>query len=163
MNMKMHHYQRGVTTVEFAIVGALLFTVLFGVIEFGRALFVANALVESTRRGARVAAVCPIGDSRVARVAIIADANGRSRIAPNLRTSNVAVSYLDQAGAPVTNPGASFASIRYVRVRIVNFRQTMMIPFVMPEFLMPAFTATLPVESLGYSPTQEAFLACPAV
>jgi hypothetical protein len=28
---------------------------------------------------------------------------------------------------------------------------------------MPAFTATLPIESLGYSPTQQAFLPCAAV
>jgi hypothetical protein len=33
----------------------------------------------------------------------------------------------------------------------------------MPELLMPPFTATLPIESLGYSPTQQAFLACTAV
>jgi len=159
----MRQHQRGVTTVEFAIVGAVFFTSLFGVVEFGRALFVANALVESTRRGARVAAVCPIGDPRAAQVAIIANGNGVSRIAPDLTTANVVVSYLDQSGAPVASPGASFASIRYVRVSIVNYQHEMMIPFVMPQFLMPAFTATLPAESLGYSPTQQAFLACPAV
>jgi Flp pilus assembly protein TadG len=138
----MRSPQRGVTTVEFAIVGTVLFTLLFGVIEFGRALFVANALAESTRRGARMAAGCPVGDPT---------------------TANVEVSYLDQAGATLANPAGSFASIRYVRVRIVNFTQEMMIPFVMPELLMPPFTAILPIESLGYSPTQQAFLACTAV
>lgn len=159
----MRHRQRGVTTVEFAIVGSVLFTLLFGVIEFGRALFVANALVESTRRGARTAAVCPVGDPWPAQVAILANAGGASRISPDLTTANVEVSYLDQAGATLANPAGSFASIRYVRVRIVNFTQEMMIPFVMPELLMPPFTATLPIESLGYSPTQQAFLACTAV
>lgn len=159
----MHQYQRGVTTVEFAVVAAVFFMLLFGVIEMGRALFVANALVESTRRGARVAAVCPVGDPRAAQVAIISNGNGVSRISPDLTTTNVAVSYLDQSGAPVTNPGASLTSIRYVRVSIVNYQHQMMIPFVMPQFFMPPFTATLPAESLGYSPTQQAFLACPAV
>jgi hypothetical protein len=157
----MRGYQRGITTVEFAIVGAVLFTVLFGVIEFGRVLFVANALVEGTRRGARVAAVCPVGSPRVAEAAIFANADGASRIAPDLTTEHVAVSYLDQDGAELPNPGANIAAIRYVRVRIVGYQQTMMIPFVMPEFLMPAFTATLPAESLGYSPTPQAFSACP--
>lgn len=156
----MRHYQRGVTTVEFAIVGAVLFTLIFGVIEFGRALFVANILVEGTRRGARMAAVCPIGSNRVAQATIFANADGVSGIAPNLRTNNVVVSYLDQAGAPVPNPGANFTSIAYVQVRIVDFRQTMMMPL-MPEFLIPAFTATLPVESLGYWPSDQAFSACP--
>lgn len=155
--------QRGITTVEFAIVGAVLFTVLFGVIEFGRALFVANSLVESTRRGARVAAVCPVGDPRPAQVAILAGADGVSRVAPDLTTTNVNVSYLDQNGAPLANPAANFTSIQYVRVRIVGYRMRLVIPVAMPDFLMPEFAATLPRESLGYSPTLEAFPPCPAV
>ena len=159
----MMRQQRGVTSVEFAIVGAVLFTVLFGVIEFGRALFVANALVEGTRRGARVAAVCPIGDTRPALVTIMANGGGASQIAPDLTTSNVAVSYLDQNGAVIANPGASVTSIQYVRVRIVGYQMNLMIPFIMPRFVMPEFAATLPRESLGYSPTQQAFVACPAV
>jgi Flp pilus assembly protein TadG len=154
-----------VTCVEFAIVAAVLFTVMFGVIEFGHALFVANALAESTRRGARVAAVCPVNDPAPAQVAIVLGTNGASRIAPDLTTANVAVSYLDQAGMPIANPAAagSFAQIRYVRVRIVNYRMRMLIPFVMPEFLMPAFTATLPIESLGYSPSRQAFVPCTVI
>lgn len=158
----MRSRQRGVTSVEFAIVGTVLFTLLFGVIEFGRALFVANALAESTRRGARMAAVCPVGDPRPALVAIMANADGASAFSADLTTTNVEVSYLDQTGATLANPAGSFASIRYVRVRIVNFTQELLIPIVMPELLMPSFTATLPIESLGYSPTQQAFLACTA-
>ena len=156
----MRNYQQGLTTVEFAIVGAVFFMVLFGVIEFGRALFVANLLVEGTRRGARVAAVCPVGSARVAEATIFANDDGDSRFVHNLNTSHVAVSYLDQAGTPI-GAGADIVSIRYVQVRIVNFQQTMLIPFVMPEFLMPSFAATLPAESLGYSPTAQAFSACP--
>lgn len=159
----MRNRQQGITTVEFAIVAALLMMVIFGIIEFGRALFVANALAESTRRGARVAAVCPVGSTRPAQVAIFADGNGASRIAPDLTTGNVEVSYLNTSGAPIADPVGNFAAIRYVRVRIVNYTQRMLIPFIMPQFLMPPFTATLPIESLGYSPTQQAFVACTAV
>lgn len=156
----MQRSQRGVTTVEFAIVAAVLFMVMFGAIEFGRALFVANALAESTRRGARVAAVCRVGDAAPAQVAIFARADGSSLIAPGLTTGNVVVSYLDQAGAPLADPIASFAQIQYVQVRIVNYTMQLLIPFVMPDFLMPDFTATLPRESLGYSPTRQEFLPC---
>lgn len=156
----MRSHERGITTVEFAIVGSVFFTLLFGAIEFGRALFVANALTESTRRGARMAAVCRVGDARPAQVAIFANADGASRISPDLSTDNVVVSYLDQAGAPVADPAGNLAAVRYVQVRIENFTQQMIIPFLMPELLMPPFTATLPAESLGYSPTQQAFLAC---
>lgn len=156
----MRRYQEGVTCVEFAIVAAVLFMVMFAVIEFGRAMFVANALAEGTRRGVRVAVVCPVGDPRPAQVAILADAGGNSLIATDLTTANVVVSYLDQAGAPLANPAANFTQIQYVQVRIVNYTMQLLIPIVMPEFLMPAFTATLPRESLGYSPTAQAFLPC---
>jgi Flp pilus assembly protein TadG len=156
----MRRRQLGVTTVEFAIVAAVLFMVLFAVIEFGRALYVTNALVESTRRGARVAAVCPVGDARAASVAIMADGTGVSRIVPDLTTEYVTVSYLDQNGAVIANPLASYTSIQYVQVRIVGYQMQMFIPFVMPEFLVPEFAATLPRESLGYSPTQQAFPPC---
>lgn len=159
----MRARQRGLAAVEFAIVASVLFIVLFGVIEFGRALFVANALVEGTRRGARVAAICPVGDPRPAQVAIFANGNGVSSIAPNLSTAHVVVSYLDQAGTVLANPMANYASINYVRVRIVGYTQQLLIPFAMPSFLMPQFSATLPIESLGYSPTQQAFLPCAAV
>lgn len=156
----MRRPQRGITCVEFAIVAAVLFMIIFGVIEFGRALFVANALSEGTRRGARVAAVCPVGDPRPAQVAILADANGASGIATNLTTANIAVAYLNQAGAPLADPMANYTQIQYVQVRVVGYTMQLLIPFVLPEFLMPAFTATLPRESLGYSPTAQAFLPC---
>ena len=149
----MRHAQQGITCVEFAIVAAVLFMVMFGVIEFGRALFVANAIAEGTRRGARVAAVCPVGDPRPAQVAILANGNGNSLIATNLTTANVAVTYLNQAGAPIANPNANYIQIRYVQVRIVDYTMQLLIPIVMPRFLMPPFTTTLPRESLGYSPT----------
>jgi Flp pilus assembly protein TadG len=159
----MRRRQQGVTTVEFAIVASVLFTLIFGVIEFGRALFVANALAESTRRGARTAAVCPVGDPWPAQVAILANADGTSLIAPDLTTANVAVSYLNAAGAPIANPAANYASIAYVQVSIVDYTQQLLIPFVLPSLLMPSFTATLPIESLGYAPTPQAFLPCQAV
>jgi len=158
---QMRNHQKGLTTVEFAIVGAVLFMVLFGVLEFGRALYVANVMVEGTRRGARVAAVCRPGSGFIAQTAIFANAAGESRFVPGLTTAqHVVVSYLNQAGAPVANPLANMASISYVRVQIVGYQQTMMIPFVMSTLLMPEFAATLPAESLGFSPSNQAFDAC---
>lgn len=156
----MRKSQQGLATVEFAIVGAVFFMVLFGVLEFGRALFVANLMVEGTRRGARVAAVCGVGSASIATAAVFADGTGSSRFVPGLDTDDVAVSYLNQAGAPVANPLENMASISYVQVRIVGYQQTMMIPFIMSSFLMPEFTATLPAESLGYSPSDQNFNAC---
>jgi hypothetical protein len=123
-------------------------------------LFVANALGESTRRGARLAAVCPVGDPMPAQAAILAGTDGVSMISPALTVANVAIAYLDVNGAPVANPAINLAAIRYVRTSIVNYEQQMLIPFIMPSFLMPSFAATLPAESLGYGPTPEAFVPC---
>ena len=156
----MHAKQSGTTTVEFAIIASVMFMILFAVIEFGRVMFVANALDESTRRGARLAAVCPVGDPMPAQAAILAGTDGVSVIAPDLTTANVAIAYLDVNGAPVANPAVNLAAVRYVRTSIVNYRQRMLIPFVMPSFFMPSFAATLPAESLGYGPTPQAFVPC---
>ena len=152
--------QTGTTTVEFAIIASVMFMILFGVIEFGRVMFTANALAESTRRGARLAAVCPVGDPLPAQAAILAGTDGVSTIARDLTTANVTIAYLDVNGAPVANPAVNLAAIRYVRTSIVNYRQQMFIPLIMPSFFMPSFAATLPAESLGYGPTPQAFVPC---
>lgn len=143
-------YQRGITTVEFALVGALALTVLFAVIEVGRALFVWNTLSEVTRRAARLAAVCPMGDPAIARVAILSNPGGpnTSPVVNNLSTTNVTVTYLDEDGMPT----ASFSDIKYVRIAIVGYTHTLLIPFIMPTITAPPFTTTLPRESLGYVP-----------
>ena len=151
---------KGATTVEFAIVASVMLMILFGVIEFGRVMFVGNALAESTRRGARLAAVCPVGDPMPAQAAILAGADGVSLIDADLTVANVSIAYLDVNGAPVANPAVNLAAIRYVRTSIVDYQQQMLIPFIMPSFLMPSFAATLPAESLGYGPTPQAFVPC---
>ncbi len=46
-------HMRGTYVVEFAFVGLLVFTLLFGVLEMGRLYFTVNALDEAARRGAR--------------------------------------------------------------------------------------------------------------
>ena len=45
----------GASMVEFAIIAPILFTFLFGIIDFGRALFQYNNLTNAAREGARFA------------------------------------------------------------------------------------------------------------
>lgn len=49
--------RRGAALVEFALLISLLLVLLFGIIDFGRALFTANNLTAAAREGARYAAV----------------------------------------------------------------------------------------------------------
>lgn len=141
--------QAGLTSVEFAIIGGLLMMVVFGVAEFGRALYTMNLLTEGARRGARLAAVCPVGDPKPASAAVFAAGGGSSTFVPGLTTANARVEYLDSNGNPIANAAANFGLIRYVRVSIVNFSLPLLIPFVMPVMQLSGFSSTLPRESLG--------------
>jgi len=160
----MKHQQKGLYIVEFALVAALFFVLLFAVIEFARTLFVWNTLTEATRRGARLAVVCPVDHASIANVTVFnaPAAAGASPILPGLDSSDVVTDYLDQTGA-VT---AVFNDIRYVRVSIVGFTHTLLIPALLPglpamTLTAPAFETTLPRESLGAVPDGAGSTQCP--
>ena len=140
--------QHGLATVEFALVAVVLFMMIFGVIEVGRAFFVASVLDEATRRGARMAVVCPINDPAIAQAAAF-----DNLLIPGLDASDIVVEYLDDSNAVVANPGvaAEFITIRFVRVRVVGFQHQMFIPLVtaLSQFTMPEYATVLPRESLG--------------
>ena len=147
---------RGIYVVEFAIIGMLVFTLLFGVLEMGRLYFTVNALDEAARRGARLAAVCNISDPVVLRRAIFNAATdaGTSQLITSLATSNLTLTYLDVNGAVVANPGDlvsvnGFRAIRYVQLSLQNFVFNLFIPGLGVPITLPAFKATLPRESLG--------------
>jgi Flp pilus assembly protein TadG len=142
--------QRGVTTVEMAIVALLAFTTLFGVLEVARVFFVFNALEEATRRGARVAAVCQVNDPAIGQIAsFTASSTG---LVGGLTPANIAVQYLDGSGNVLADPVGSYGVISYVRVSIVGYTHQLLIPLFVRSFAVPAFPATLPAESLGVWP-----------
>lgn len=139
---------QGVYVVEFAIIGIILFVVLFAVIEFGRLLLTVNALNESARRGARLAAVCNIDDPHVLRAAMFVEDDGlRSSLFGDIDEVTVDLNYLDDSGKPSSN----FAGIRFVEITISGFRFNLMIPLPGVGGLLPlqTFRAVLPRESLG--------------
>ena len=151
--MRIRRNQQGTTVVEFAVVGLVLFTVLFALIDFSRLFWDMAALDEATRRGARVAAVCPINDPEITQVALF---NG---LVPTLGAGNISLQYLDEDGNVVAAPGgAGYGSIRYVRVSIQNFQLQTFIPGLTGLLPVPAFTTTIPSESLGRVGTAD--IAC---
>lgn len=145
--------QRGMSTVEFAIVGAVFFMVLIAVIEVSRALYVWNGLTEVSRRAARVATVCPINHPAIARVAVFDSpaGAGNSPVIHGLTINEISVQYLDENGTIVGDTVGNFRDIRYVRGSIVGFQHTLLIPFVSSLLTInsPDFATTVPRESLG--------------
>ena len=154
--MKSINKQNGLSTVEFALVAVIVFIMIFAVIEIARAFFVTSLLDEATRRGARMAAVCPINDPAIFQAAAF-----DNNVIPDLDAGDITVEYLDVAGAIVGNPAdpAGFRLIRYVRVRVVGYQHQMFIPLAFAQFSMPEYSTVVPRESLGI-PRQGAIVPC---
>lgn len=99
--------RRGSALVEFALVFAVLFSILAAIFEFGRALWYYNALARATRDGARmmsVAAKATIASSAVAAAkayVVSAVASGGVND-PAFTTANVTVTCLDSTYASST-------------------------------------------------------------
>jgi len=166
--------QRGAAMVEFAMIALVFFMILFGIIEFGRLLFTYNTLVEATRRGARVAAVCPVsadGIAQVQRVTTFKNGNNTGTPLLGLATTDIKVTYFgidpsdntlqeisisDPTPDPITlNQKTNGTDFDYLRIQLVrveirpSFTHTLFIPGFGNTFSVPSIQTTLPSESLG--------------
>lgn len=59
MATRLRTAQRGQSLVEFALGAILLFTLIFGIIEFGRLIYAYSVVANAAREGARFASVNP--------------------------------------------------------------------------------------------------------
>lgn len=157
--------QRGAAAVEFAIIAMLLFTLLFGIIEFGRLFYVFNTVQETTRRAAREAVVRWVDemddDTEVESLVLF---GGTSLPAgAEITAANINIEYLTAdghtpdpfPGSPEDNIAACLSGpdgcIALVRVSITGATYVPMVglfPFLAVP--IPASTVTMPAESLGY-------------
>ena len=138
-----HSNERGGTLVEFAIAATVFLTTVFGIIEFGRAMWTHNALTDAARRGARYAALHSNADvDKVKNVVVYGNEDGGDDpVIPNLSPTNVDVTYSDFA----VNKGT-------VSVSVNNYQFQFVIPLVGSSITMPAYTTTLTGESAGFVP-----------
>ncbi len=125
--------QRGASSAEFAVTFVLFFTLVAGVVEFSRLMLFMATAVEATRLGARVAVVCDVGDAQV---------KSRMRdLLPSLVDSNIAVTYpAGECSATDCDP---------VTVSLTGVSMPLMIPLVPLTVPIPAFSTSLPAESLN--------------
>ncbi|MDP5291069.1 TadE/TadG family type IV pilus assembly protein [Oceanimonas sp. CHS3-5] len=141
LNSKQH----GATIVEFSIVAAVVFLVLFGIMEVARLMFTWNTLNEASRRAARLATVCRVEEvnSGIVSLAVINQMNG---LLPGFTSTNLAFNYLTDSGTDAIPPHTA----DYVRARIVNYRYEMILPLSVDlSRFSPDFSTTLRTESMG--------------
>lgn len=174
--------QRGVAAVEFALVAIPFFLLLFGVIEFGRLLYLWNTVQEVTRNAARQAVVTDFNDTAIKAIQCSAvfrptgtePANCLLPAASEITGANVKIHYLKADGGEVTkpsSPGDNIAAcltgdtnncIRFVEVCVSSTAD--MCPgqpvryapmanlFSFLAINIPVSTVRMPAESLGFQP-----------
>jgi Flp pilus assembly protein TadG len=135
--------ERGTTLLEFALALMVFLTAMFAVMEFGRALWVHNALTDAARRGARYAALHSSSDTdAVKNVVVYGDpAGGSQSVVPNLTPDNVTVTYSNFA----LNKGTATVSVTGYEFQFV-------IPIIGTTITMPSYTTTSAGENAGFIP-----------
>lgn len=127
--------QCGVAAVEFALISIVFFTLLLGIMEFGRWLFMMNAANEATRLGARLGVVCSVeaADDLTRIKARMSGMTGGAIPAARM--------VLDYVPANCTA-----ANCTTVTARIVGARFNPVSPFFGGNYAMPEFRTSLPRE-----------------
>ena len=137
--------ERGSTLVEFAIGATVFLSAMFGVLEFGRALWVHNALADAARRGARYAVINSQDEGKVKNMVVYGSPGGGGKpLVDNLGVGNVIVDYSNFE----MNRGT-------VSVTIENYQFQFVLPFLGTSITMPGYTTTLTGESAGRTPTDK--------
>jgi Flp pilus assembly protein TadG len=144
--------EKGQALLEFAAVTLLFFTLVFGIIEFGRALWAWNTIAQATRAAARYAAVeIPTGgDTEIKKVVVYNDPSAGASstpVLPGLTEANVTVRYLNNDGSVAANKNVA----DLIEVSVVNYQFTFLVSLFGPQIALPPFTTSLPLEGLGAS------------
>lgn len=167
--------------MEFALLAAIFFTFVFGIIELARLLYVFNTLQEVTRRAAGAAANVYATDSnataKARQFAIFRSAPGRLILAPPITDEHIRLEYLryDLSAIPYGTLPANAAAnrglcmmdpraancIRFVQAQVCDPEDTdqcspvrfqMLLPLVDLRIPLHKATTITPVESFGYVP-----------
>jgi Flp pilus assembly protein TadG len=140
---KCSNNEKGSTLVEFSIAMLVFATAMFAVLEFGRALWVHNALTDAARRGARYATLnSAANEMQVKNVVVYGNPEGSGQsMLNNLSTANVAVTYESFA----LNDGT-------VSVSITGYEFQFVIPIMGTTITMPDYKTTLTGECVGLIP-----------
>ncbi|MCI0724805.1 MAG: pilus assembly protein [Acidobacteria bacterium] len=146
--------QKGQSLVEMALVCLIFFFLLFGILEFSRALWTYNTIVQSTREAARwavvnVANAADTTDINRARNIVIygnPDVSSGAPLVPGLENATVSVQIL-----PLQTDFSGTAINEKISVSVSNYQFQFIVP-IAPTLTIPAFETTLFTESKGNFP-----------
>ena len=158
MRRNTYNSERGVATLEFAIVSGFFLMMIVAVIAGGHFFWTHNAMVESTRRGARYAASqCRPGSigcnstntiANIKNVVLYGSATaGTEPLVANLKDTNVVVEYSIRTGSPDTEPFGLAQGTVSVRIQGYSYS----FPLAPTAFPMPPYETTVRGESAGYT------------
>jgi hypothetical protein len=157
--------ERGAAVAEFAVACLFFFTVLIGIIEFGRLLYTHNALTDAARRGARYATLHQEDVDCVKNIVIYGEKHVDADCGPtgpplvnglNSPSVNIGVTYLGAVtgsnpdGTPIVSGYGS--NLGTATVAIENFNFTLGIPLLNITITMPNYRTTMTAESAGNEP-----------
>ena len=117
----------GSALLEFALVLVLLLVLLFGLIDFGRALYTANTLNLAVREAARYAAVAPDPEGSIAAIKDTAVARLSPFGGPPLTPEQVSVTYHYAASTPATLQSTT-VSVAYPFTMLTPIRPLLGLP-----------------------------------
>lgn len=159
--------ERGTTMAEFAVVALLFFTILFGIIEFGRLLYTHNALTDATRKGARYASLhhgANANDELAVKRFVVYGPNGtfdglgNPTSAPLIGGLTMDMVHVDFEGADLDGNPATPGTTEYgsnlgsATVWIDNYQFNLSIPVIGRTLTLPKYTTTAMAESAGEEP-----------
>ena len=155
-NIRLKKQQIGAETFEFLVVFLFFMMFIMAVFDFSRALYVWNSLTEATRRGARMAVVCPndaASQTIIRNVAVFDDfagSLGSSPVIKGLTPGAIDITYRNADGdLEVTDTEIAFAEVAVN----TNYKFEFIIPGLQQFVEVPAFKTTLYSESKGAVPT----------
>lgn len=165
-NRALNKRERGAAVAEFAVACLFFFTVLIGIIEFGRLLYTHSALTDAARRGARYASLHTEDAACVRNIVIYGEKHVDSSCNPtgpplinglNAQGVNINVTYVgadtDNLPEDETPIDTSYGSnLGTATVAIENFNFTLGIPLMNLTITMPNYQTTMSAESAGQEP-----------
>jgi hypothetical protein len=138
--------QSGATLIETALSLSIFLAVIFGVIEFSRAMFAWNTAAEATRMAARLASICEYSAAQQNkirnRVQLFVEASGQAKV------SDVAGDWLVFSYYP---NGCDANSCTSVEARLTGLKLELLFPFYDAQIPLPEYRTRAVRETMGNS------------